>query len=270
MARRGTPAPRAYASVIAARSVVTPRETARAITVAIMGPTQGAQSSPSPVPMSRPPPRPLRGVPVLTTRASGESMRSQARPTEGTSMVSPKRPSATIAAMRSHVAGRARACAAAAVASVTTVNDAVRPRTTPSGRSFPAATEVDRTMGSTGRTHGDTTVTTPARKTKRSNSGMFLPYLPASCVGRMLGGYVRHGGDAGQPREPPYYFIGVSLTKCVANVTGVLPFADLEAQRGGAVSLPYGLVARFDLGVEANQVTLGVYLAEAGVLLDNG
>jgi hypothetical protein len=83
-----------------------------------------------------------------------------------------------MASNRTQVRGKASACTADAAIRIAIAKERVSPSTTPNGRSRPLPTEVESTIGSTGSTHGDTTVASPRRNAKTISKGVTLLFYP--------------------------------------------------------------------------------------------
>ena len=174
----GSDVPTAYARVISTAPASTRAVRARLITEAMIGPTQGVQTSPRLSPTGTPPQKPRRGAagrpaaarpPQPAIRDAASSKRCCSR---GTSMISPKRTTNATATARSASAGMASACTIADSASVKAVKLAAKPASTPSGRARPPPTPPERTIGRTGRMQGERMVTIPETKAKASRTAM--------------------------------------------------------------------------------------------------
>jgi hypothetical protein len=139
--------------------------TARLITDAIMGPTQGAQMIPRLNPVRSPPVNPEAVVlfslclPCLVARVSNiiESF--------WTSMIRPKRTINTTATILKAEGGIFNNLMRVARVRVKMLKLKIKPRITPAGRLLPPMLP-DKTIGSTGRIQGERIVTTPERKAK--------------------------------------------------------------------------------------------------------
>src|SRR5271157_1530549 len=153
---------------------------ARLMTDAMIGPTQGVQMSPRLSPTTTPLQNPFRrcapGV-VPDRRAIREVRSSNRFRSHGTSITTPKMMISTTATIRSASTGIPRACTIADRARVQAVKLTTKPARTPKGRALPPPTPPERTIGRTGRMHGERIVMTPERKANARRTIMAFPLL---------------------------------------------------------------------------------------------
>jgi hypothetical protein len=156
---------------------------ARLITEAMMGPTQGVQTSPRLKPTGRPPQKPL-------LEPSGPAERPELRPklarravpaskspfNPGTSMTRPKSTIRATAARRMASGGMPRARTIADRARVKNVKPSTKPAITPKGLALPFPKLPERTIGSRGRMQGERIVITPETKAKRTSTAITRKY----------------------------------------------------------------------------------------------
>ena len=141
------------------------RSAASTLTVASTGPAHGTKTRPRLTPSTKPPPRSPLGRRL--SRASGASI---SIPNRGTSNVAATTNRSAIATSRSVSCGSPSAERSAEAERVKTVKLTTSPATIAYGRRRPPAAPPASTIGSTGSTHGETAVITPATKPIPSSS----------------------------------------------------------------------------------------------------
>ena len=159
IASSGSACPTEYASVTRTTRHVTSPVAASAATAARTGPAHGTITRPALTPTTKP----------LDSRATGRRVRkrngrSRMRATRSERRLAARTKSITIASVRRRSWGRPSALRRAAPASVNAVNETTRPAITAKGRHrLSLAADPASRSGSTGSTHGESAVTTPAR-----------------------------------------------------------------------------------------------------------
>ncbi len=149
---------------------------ARAVTEARIGPAQGAHTNPRLTPVRKPGQKPL---PCLGSLLAMRGMKLRARSTHrlnfGTIMLNPSKPITLTAMMRRVCAERPSRRTICEIARVKMEKLMISPVMTPNGRRLPLAAELDNTMGRTGSTQGDNTVTMPESNENKISSNISSP-----------------------------------------------------------------------------------------------
>jgi hypothetical protein len=174
----GIAVPTEYARVMTSASIVTAPEMARVMTEANMGPTHGVQRRPSDKPISMPPQNPAALDFLGVLDAKPDSSISSFTCTEGMSMDTPRPAMKTTDRIRSRSALTPKADTSVDRKSVKKVKLTMKPVTIPSGFDFPVSTPPtveDSIIGNIGKIHGESIVTTPARKANAISRNIGYP-----------------------------------------------------------------------------------------------